>query len=41
MIGWLKGYTHTLASGLVLTACTLTLSAVLILVFIPAKLVNR
>jgi MFS family permease len=41
VIGWLKGYTHTLASGLVLTACTLTLSAVLILVFIPARLVNR
>ncbi|WP_245965143.1 MFS transporter [Trinickia dinghuensis] len=41
VIGWLKSYTHTLASGLVLTAGTLTLSAVLILTFIPACLANR
>ena len=41
VIGWLKSYTHTLASGLVLTSCTLTLSAILIVAFIPARPVNR
>ncbi|HEY2000451.1 MFS transporter [Paraburkholderia sp.] len=41
LIGWLKTLTHTLSSGLFVVAGTLTLSALLILVFIPARLVNR
>jgi len=41
IIGWLKAYTGTLASGLYLVAGTLTMSALLVLFFIPAKLVNR
>ena len=41
VIGWLKTLTHTLSSGLFVVAGTLTLSAVLILTFIPARLVNR
>lgn len=41
VIGWLKTLTHTLSSGLFVVAGTLTLSAVLILAFIPARLVNR
>ncbi|MBN3725117.1 MFS transporter [Burkholderia sp. Ac-20379] len=41
VIGWLKTETHTLASGLYLVAGTLTLSALLILAFMPARLVNR
>lgn len=40
-IGWLKDYTKSLSSGLFLVAGCLFLSAVLILTFIPAKLVNR
>ncbi|WP_144151388.1 MFS transporter [Paraburkholderia sp. BCC1885] len=41
VIGWLKTHTHTLSSGLFVVAGTLTLSAVLILACIPARLVNR
>jgi len=41
VIGWLKTVTHTLSSGLFVVAGTLTLSALLIVVFIPARLVNR
>jgi len=41
VIGWLKTHTHTLSSGLFVVAGTLTLSALLILAFIPARLVNR
>jgi D-galactonate transporter len=41
VIGWLKTQTHTLSSGLFLVAGTLTMSALLILIFIPARLVNR
>ena len=40
-IGWLKTQTHTLSSGLYLVAGTLTLSALLIVVFLPARIVNR
>ena len=41
VIGWLKMETHTLSSGLYLVAGTLTLSALLILRFLPARLVNH
>jgi MFS family permease len=41
VIGWLTTETHSLASGLLLVTGTLTLAAVLILTFIPARLVNR
>jgi len=41
VIGWLKTQTHSLNSGLYLVAGTLTLSAILVLVFVPARLVNR
>jgi MFS family permease len=41
VIGWLKTVTHSLASGLFVVAASLTLSAVLILVFVPARLVNK
>ncbi len=41
IIGLLKDYTGTLNSGLVLVACCLVGSAVLILTQVPAKLVNR
>ncbi len=37
VIGWLKSWTHTLASGLMLTAAMLTLSALLVLLFVPAQ----
>ena len=40
VIGWLKGWTHTLASGLVLTAAMLALSALLVLLFVPKRLVG-
>jgi MFS family permease len=41
VIGWLKTITHTLSSGLFVVAGTLTLSAILIVAFIPARLVNK
>jgi len=41
VIGWLKGMTGTLSSGLYLVAGTLTLAAFLVWAFIPARLVNR
>ncbi|WP_176079782.1 MFS transporter [Paraburkholderia tropica] len=41
VIGWLKSETHTLSSGLYLVAGTLTLSALLIYRFMPARIVNR
>jgi MFS family permease len=41
VIGWLKTVTHTLTSGLLVVAASLTLSAVLILALIPARLVNK
>jgi MFS family permease len=41
VIGWLKSWTHTLASGLVLTAAMLALSALLVLFCVPARLVDR
>ncbi|WP_321794932.1 MFS transporter [Caballeronia sp. J97] len=41
VMGWLKTETHSLTSGLYLVAGCLTLSAILILVFIPARIVNR
>lgn len=41
VIGWLKTETHTLSSGLFLVAGSLTLSALLILTRIPARIVNR
>src|SRR5579864_2049864 len=41
VIGWLKTVTHTLSSGLFVVAASLACSALLILVFVPAKLVNR
>ncbi|MEC5406206.1 MFS transporter [Paraburkholderia sp. MPAMCS5] len=41
VIGWLKTETHTLASGLYLVAGTLTMSALLILICLPARVVNR
>jgi D-galactonate transporter len=41
IIGFLKDYTGTLNSGLLLVAACLVLSAGLILAFVPAKLVNR
>jgi hypothetical protein len=40
-MGWLKTQTHSLTSGLYLVAGSLTLSAILILVFMPARVVNR
>lgn len=41
VMGWLKTETHSLTSGLYLVAGCLTLSAILILVFLPARVVNR
>lgn len=41
VMGWLKTETHSLTSGLYLVAGSLTLSAILILVFLPARIVNR
>ncbi|HEX7931852.1 MAG TPA: MFS transporter [Paraburkholderia sp.] len=41
VIGWLKTETHTLSSGLYLVAGTLTMSALLILICLPARVVNR
>ncbi|MBN3760856.1 MFS transporter [Burkholderia sp. Ac-20365] len=41
VIGWLKTITHSLSSGLFVVAASLALSALLILVFVPAKLVNK
>jgi MFS family permease len=41
VMGWLKTQTHSLTSGLYLVAGSLTLSAILILVFMPARVVNR
>jgi len=41
VIGWLKGQTGTLSSGLYLVAGSLTLSAFLVWAFIPARVVNR
>lgn len=41
IIGWLKTATHTLTSGLLVVAASLVLSAILILVLIPARLVNK
>ncbi|CAG9200879.1 Putative metabolite transport protein NicT [Paraburkholderia tropica] len=41
VMGWLKTETHSLTSGLYLVAGSLTLSAILILVFLPARVVNR
>lgn len=41
VMGWLKTETHSLTSGLYLVAGCLTVSAILILVFLPARVVNR
>jgi D-galactonate transporter len=41
VIGFLKDYTGTLNSGLLLVAASLVASAVLILTLVPAKMVNR
>jgi len=41
VIGWLKTLTHSLSSGLFVVAASLALSALLILVFVPARLVNK
>lgn len=41
IIGWLKVQTGTLSSGLYLVAGTLTLAAVLVWAFVPARIVNR
>ncbi|WP_250511604.1 MFS transporter [Caballeronia sp. GACF4] len=41
VIGWLKSITHSLSSGLFVVAASLALSALLIFVFVPAKLVNK
>ncbi len=41
MIGWLKAQTNTLSSGLILVAGSLMLAGLLIVIFIPARLVNR
>ena len=41
VMGWLKTETHSLTSGLYLVAGFLTLSAILILFFLPARVVNR
>jgi cyanate permease len=41
LIGWLKTQSGSLTSGLFLVAGTMTLAAILVLAFIPAKVVNR
>ena len=41
VIGWLKTLTHSLSSGLFVVAASLAVSALLILVCVPAKLVNK
>ncbi|WP_240766214.1 MFS transporter [Paraburkholderia flava] len=41
VIGWLKTVTHTLSSGLFVVAASLVMSALLIVVLVPARLVNR
>ncbi len=41
VIGALKDYTGTLNSGLVLVAASMVMAAVLVIVLVPAKLVNR
>jgi MFS family permease len=41
VIGWLKTVTHTLSSGLFVVAGSLTVSAILIITMIPARIVNK
>ena len=41
VIGFLKDYTGTLNSGLVLVAASMVMAAVLVIALVPAKLVNR
>jgi D-galactonate transporter len=41
VIGWIKTQTHSVSSGLFFVAAMLILSALLIMMFIPAKVVNR
>lgn len=41
VIGWIKTHTHSVSYGLFFVAAMLTLSAMLVLAFIPARLVNR
>jgi MFS family permease len=41
VIGWLKTVTHSLSSGLFVVAASLAVSALLILVCVPARLVNK
>ncbi len=41
ILGWLKGYTGSLDSGLFLIAGCLVASAALVLAFVPARAVNR
>ncbi|WP_199027214.1 MFS transporter [Ralstonia sp. ASV6] len=41
VIGWLKTVTHTLSSGLLIVAATLALSGLLVVLCVPARVVNR
>jgi D-galactonate transporter len=41
IIGWLRTETHSLTSGLYLIVGSMVASALLVLIFMPAKLVNR
>ncbi|MFJ3058696.1 MFS transporter [Herbaspirillum sp. NPDC087042] len=41
MIGWLKMQTHSVSSGLFLVAAMLTLSALLVVLCVPSRLVDR
>jgi MFS family permease len=41
VIGWSRTQTHSLSSGLYLVATSVVLSALMILLFVPARIVNR
>ncbi|MBV8625422.1 MAG: MFS transporter [Herbaspirillum sp.] len=41
LIGWLKTHTHAMSAGLFLVAASLVLASLLIVLFIPARVVNR
>jgi len=41
VIGWVKTQTHSVSSGLFFVAAMLTLSAMLVIVILPVKVVNR
>jgi predicted MFS family arabinose efflux permease len=41
LLGWLQSTTHSLAAGLILVSASLLIAALMILIWVPAKMVNR